>query len=46
MANENTYYNTAIKPGTRYYDKVHGYVEFEGEKLYTGYSRKAWRTVN
>lgn len=40
-----TYYNTAIKKGKRYYYKARGYVEYDGQKYYSGWSAKAWRTV-
>ena len=42
---KDAYYNTAIESETRYYYKVRGYVDVDGIRVYTGWSRKAWRTV-
>lgn len=40
-----TYYNTAIKKGKRYYYKARCYVEYDGQKYYSDWSARAWRTV-
>lgn len=39
------YYNTSIETGTRYYYMVRGYVELDGVKYFTDWSKKAWRTA-
>lgn len=39
------YYNTYIENGAKYYYRVRGYILFNGQKYYTRWSKKAWRTV-
>lgn len=39
------YYNTNIKAGRKYYYRVRGYVLFNGEKVYTDCSLKAFRAA-
>ena len=43
---EGYYINTkSLKTGTKYYYRVRGYILVDGQKVYTDYSNKAWRTV-
>lgn len=39
------YWNTDIEEGMKYFYKVRGFVTIDGEKSYTDWSLKAWRTV-
>lgn len=39
------YTNTSVKTGKKYYYKVRAFVTIDGEKVYTDYSYKAYRTV-
>ena len=44
--NTGSYTNTkSLKKGNKYYYRVRGYVLVDGQKVYTDYSTKAWRTV-
>ena len=37
------YYDTKIHSGNRYFYRVRGYIDFNGEKIYTSWSYKAIR---
>ena len=45
ISNSGKYTNTAVKSGKKYYYKVRAFVTIDGERVYTDYSYKAWRTV-
>ncbi len=45
ISNSGKYTNTAVKSGKKYYYKVRAFVTIDGERVYTDYSNKAWRTV-
>ena len=40
-----SYKNTSVKKNRTYYYKVRGYVEFEGKRVYTPWSTKAYRRI-
>lgn len=45
VSKSDKYINTAVKSGKKYYFKVRAFVTIDGEKVYTDYSYKAYRTV-